>query len=267
MKKTSAIISVTRGKISLLSWKTTAYKAKNVCLLFYLCCLYYAELQQKNLTAEFIQIEKGDLRESSEKAKEHKLPYLSVPPQWWPPNFTGIICLPHISQCWNSSHKRKQMRVEQKCSRAFLSPESGTAKETEAYDRYVKSKNAGSYFSDKGIVSRSMPAFTGQFNGRPNITTLSLTRFSHVFFFVFSLESACVIMVSRDKCRPCGFGSIYVRLWHPNVSLASVYVCMFWSEWADNRALASPTPIAIQIHRLFSEAKNSVRRLPLTRSL
>lgn len=198
MKKTSAIITVTRGKISVLSWKTTAYKAKNVCLLFYLCCLYYAELQQKNLTAEFIQIEKGDLRESSEKAKEHKLPYLSVPPQWWPPNFTGIICLPHISQCWNSSHKRKQMRVEQKCSRAFLSPESGTAKETEAYDRYVKSKNAGSYFSDKGIVSRSMPAFTGQFNGRPNITTLSLTRIFSCFFFLYFPSSLLVSSWSHE---------------------------------------------------------------------
>lgn len=30
------------------------------------------------------------------------------------------------------------MREDQKCSGVLLSPESGTAKETEAYDRYLK---------------------------------------------------------------------------------------------------------------------------------
>lgn len=210
------------------------------------------------------------------------MPHLSVSTRWWPPDFTGIICLPHTSQCYNSSHKRKQMRIDEKCSGVSLSLESDPAKETEAYDRYVKSEQKrnkqkkGSSFWDKGTMSQSMPVFTGQFNGRRNTKTLSLTRISHVF--VFPLESACVIMVSWDKCRPCGFGPISVCLWHPNVCLASVwerewereYVCVsvhLWREQAHNRALASLIPLAIQIHRLFSEAKNSVRRLPLTLSL
>lgn len=34
-------------------------------------------------------------------------------------------------------------------------------------------------------MSRSMPVFTGQFNGRRNTKTLSLTRLSHVFFLNF----------------------------------------------------------------------------------
>lgn len=41
------------------------------------------------------------------------------------------------------------MRVDQKCSGVLLSPESDAAKETEAYDRYVKDtkkKKAGSRF-------------------------------------------------------------------------------------------------------------------------
>lgn len=83
------------------------------------------------------------------------------------------------------------MRVDQKFSGVLLSPESGAAKETEAYDRYVKTKKAGSCFEDKGTVSRSMPVFIGQFNGRPNITTLSLTRLSHVFFFIFPRVCSC----------------------------------------------------------------------------
>lgn len=89
------------------------------------------------------------------------------------------------------------MRVDQKRSEVSLPPELGTAKETEAYDRYVKSKKAGSRFQDKSTVSQRMPVFTGQFNGRPNITTLSLTCLCHVrSFFLFSLKSARVIMVS-----------------------------------------------------------------------
>lgn len=75
------------------------------------------------------------------------------------------------------------MRVDQNCSWVLLSPESGTAKEMEAYDRYVKPKKAESFSRTKGTVSRSIPVVTGQFNGTPNTTTLSLTRLSRVFLF------------------------------------------------------------------------------------
>lgn len=61
-----------------------------------------------------------------------------------------------------------------------------------------------------------------------------------------------VFVVSWDECRSCCFGSIYLYLWHPNVCvLASACVCVFWSNYAHNRALASPMPLALQIHRLF----------------
>lgn len=85
------------------------------------------------------------------------------------------------------------MRVDQNCSWVLLSPEAGTAKEMEAYDRYVKPKKAESFSRTKGTVSRSMPVVTGQFNGRPNITTLSLTRLSRVFFVFSNFPSSQLV--------------------------------------------------------------------------
>lgn len=46
------------------------------------------------------------------------------------------------------------MRVDQQCSGVLFSPESGTAKETEAYDRYVKTKK-------QGAVSRTKAPYCG----------------------------------------------------------------------------------------------------------
>lgn len=62
MKKTHDIIIVTRGKICLLSWKTTLCKAKNVCLFsFFSTCVAFTmqSFNRKNLTAEFIRKERG----------------------------------------------------------------------------------------------------------------------------------------------------------------------------------------------------------------
>lgn len=121
-------------------------------------------------------------------AKQHKLPHLSAPPRWWPPDFTGIICLPRISPMLKLfTQKETDAEIFQG---VLLSPESDAAKETEAYDRYVKPPKKRSGFWDKGTVSLSTPVFTGQFNGRPNITTLSLTRLSHVFL-IFPRVCSC----------------------------------------------------------------------------
>lgn len=103
-----------------------------------------------------------------------------------------------------------------------------------------KNQKAGSRFQDKGAISPSVPIFTGQFNERPN-TTLSLTRFPHLFFFPSS--SAGVIVVTWDKRRACSFGPIHVHLWLPNISLVYMRVCVcvrfranehttgFWRAW------------------------------------
>lgn len=113
-----------------------------------------------------------------------------------------------------------------------------------------------------------MPVFTGQFNGRRNTKTLSLTRFSHVFFYFPSSQpvsswsheiNADPAVLDQSVCV-CDTQMLALR----QCDCVCVRVCVFWSKWAHNRALACLIPLAIQIHRLFSEAKNSVRRLPLT---
>lgn len=51
----------------------TGYKAENIPFLFYLVCIYAAELRlmrnRENLTAEFIQNGTGHLRKTNQRAK------------------------------------------------------------------------------------------------------------------------------------------------------------------------------------------------------
>lgn len=98
------------------------------------------EKQEKNLTAEFIQKERGDQRKTDKESQIAQTASFVCSTTMMASRFHWNNLFTSYLPMLKLFTQKKQMRVDQKFSGVFLSPESGRAKETEAYDRYVKTK-------------------------------------------------------------------------------------------------------------------------------
>lgn len=130
---------------------------------------------------------------------------------------------------------------------------------------WINQKKVGAASRTKAHVKANLLVFTGQFLEIKYTNVVFVSSFLSYFplALFFNAPSGLVVSLWSHEINvdPVVLDeSIYVC----DIPVLSLRLCarMFWREYAHNRVLASPIPLVIQIHRLFSRAKNSLRRLP-----